>query len=191
MLPERAVHAHISLKEGPYVQPPNTVLVPNRPSFRITVQWQLEAKTTYVIAAPDAAVSRVWCLLDEKLRQVQNGADGKASASKKTDPNVARTVQGGGAPNPKEMAVELASAKLKNGHTYTLVCKRYGVVAAADFVAIKMPAAKKTAKKAAPKKTAKKAAAKQAPAKQAPAKKAAKKPAKKKKAAKRKAKKAA
>ena len=164
MLPEEMVHAHLSLKAGRYCAPPNMVMVPSgRKTFPITVTWQLETSVTYVIAAPDPNVSRVWVVLDEKLREVMNGADVKKARSKKTDPNVARTIQGGGAPNPKEMLIELTSAKLKNGHTYTLVCKRYGVIAAADFVAIGAPAPPK-AKKKAKKRKAKKKAAKRKPA---------------------------
>ncbi len=163
MLPDRTVHAHLSLKAGPNCHPPNTVVVPgDRKKFPITVTWQLETASTYVIAAPDGKVARVWCVLDENMREVMNGADVKRAGSKKTDPNVARTIQGGGAPNPKEMRIELTSAKLKNGHTYSLICKRYGVMAATDFVAIGVAA---PPKKKAKKRLAKKKVAKRKPAK--------------------------
>ena len=94
----------------------------------------------------------------------------------KTVPNVERTLMGGGADNVDDFDIEFSSAKLRNGATYTLVCKSYGVLSALDFVAIHEPK-KKAAKK---KKAKKKAAKKRAVKKKAPRKRAKKKAVKKK-----------
>lgn len=142
-----SIHAHLSLVAGKYAQPPNTVLVPgDRKTFPVRLQLDCECEQTHVVGAPDRAQSHEWCVLDEKLRQVMVGGGGKRAARKRVDPNVARTIMGGGAPNPQELTVDLVSAKLRNGGAYTLIYRSYGVTAACDFVAIH------DVKKAAPKK---------------------------------------
>ncbi len=142
-----AIHTQLSLVAGKYTRLPNVVLVPKRKAFPVSLELDCECPETHVVGAADKAQAHEWCILDEKLRQVMvGGGNGKRSPSKRVFPYVSRTLMGGGALNPKELTVELASAKLEKGATYTLIFRSYGVTAACDFVAVHEPE-KKPAKK--------------------------------------------
>ena len=156
------IRAQLSFKSGKNALPPNTILVPDATkSFPVTVQWSMESDGTAVLAAPDSRAGHEWCVLDGKLKQIMTGDGGrKKKASAKTAPHAARTLMGGGAPNPKEVKLELDGSKLKNGADYTLVCRRWGVLSSLDFVAVHQPGAA-PAKKARAKRK-KKAAGKRA-----------------------------
>ena len=188
MLPESYVKPHLSLMPGKYAQPPNVVVVPsNRKSFPIEVAMTMHTERDAVVVSPNKQHSHEWCVLDQNLKQVMVGAVKRGLRVGKTDSDVERTLMGG-AENPDDFDVELSSAKLRNGATYTLLCKAYGVMAALDFVAVHPPKKKAAKKKVAKKKVAKKKVAK----KRAVKKRAAKKKAapKKKAAAKKRARKA-
>ena len=162
MLPEDFVDAKLELKAGKYTEPPNIVVVPgNRKSFSIEVAMTMQTEQDAVVVSPDKEHSHRWCVLDRTLKQVSCGTVRHGLRVSKTDPYVGRTLMGG-AENPDDFDIELTSAKLKDGASYTLLVQTYGVLAALDFVALrpkkKAKARKRATKKRATKKSAKKTA---------------------------------
>lgn len=155
------LHAHISLKSGKYAQAPNMVIVPaDRKLLPVTVVWNVDSDFDYVVGSQRPGTGHEFCVLDDKLNQVQRG-DVSPKAKKqsaKAGPEASRTILGGGAQNMKEVDLDLAALKLKNGRTYTLVCKRWGISATTEFVAVHEPKAKVAKAKRKVKRKAKSAA---------------------------------
>lgn len=178
MLPESYVEPQLALMPGKYAQPPNQVLVPtNRKTFKIEVSLTMSAEETCVIVSPNKTHSHEWCVLDKSLKQVMVGSVRHGLRVGKTEPICSRTVMAD-ARNPDDFDIELASAKLKSGASYTLVVQTYGVLSMLDFVALK-PAKRKNSprkkplKKSRPKKIARRKVAKKAKAKKTARRKAA------------------